>query len=279
VLVVTPSFAPAVRKPCEVLTIREVRKCIPSFSSPELEQHLQKFPSTQVKYCGWNLEPYHYIALEAVDYFFELSKNGHAPVDHANRVYAKYESIHLIDCLNRNVMCRRLIDSLGILLVANLSIPAWGALHSTRETSCVRFFKQSGEVDCIQLDPFWTRAIVHYSFQFACGTQAVPFSKASIVRLTIEHNAQTQEWRLQGHVFQKRFNKVDDKEPDRDPESVMTEDERAEWQMNLPQIPPSQVAEMFSASKVDNCKRFVSVREVEDEMFERRAPADQVSNV
>ena len=275
----SPSFAPVVRKPGEALSIREVRKCVPSFSSPELEQHLQKFPWTQVKYCGWNLEPHYYISLETVDYFFELSKNGHAPVDNVNKVYAHYESVHMVDCLNKNVMCRRLIDTLGILLVANLSIPAWGALHSTRETNCVRFFKQCGEVDCIQLDPFWTRAIVPYSFEFACGNEAVPFSKSSIVRLTIEHNASTQEWRVQGHVFQRIFNNVDDRENDRDPESEMTDDERAEWQMNLPQVPQSQVAEMFSASKVDNCKRFIPVREVEEELFERRVGKKQVTDV
>ena len=273
-MIVNPSFAPAVRKPCETLSIKEVRKCIPAFGTPELEQHLQKFPATQVKYCGWQLEPHYYIALDTADYFFEPSKNGYAPVDHANKIYAKHESIHLADCMNKNAVCRRLIDSTGVLLVTNLCVPTWGALHSTRETGCVRFFRFAGPVDFIQLDHFWTRAIVLYSFQFACGNEKVSFSKHSVVRLMIEHNAQTFEWRVRGEVLRKLWNSASDIEPERDPEGIMTEDEKKEWEVSLPQIPPSRVAEMFSASKIDNCKKFVSVRDVEQELFERREQSE-----
>lgn len=275
----TPSFAPAVRKPAEVLAIREVRKCIPSFSSQELEQHLQKFPAAEVKYIGWYLEPQYYIALNGNEGFFELSKNGYAPVDNSNRTYARHEAIHLIDCLNKNVLCRRFIDSVGVLLVANLSVPAWGAFHSVSERGCVRFFKFVGDVDFIQLDGYWTRTIVPFSFQFACGVEPVPFSKTSVVRITIDHNAQTHEWRVRGELFRKVFNEKDDQEPDRDPEGVMTEDERNEWKVSLPQIPLSRVAEMYAASKIANCKNFLHVQELEQELYERRAvqPAEQMN--
>jgi hypothetical protein len=272
VLVVNPSFAPAVRKPCEVLSVKDIRKSVPSFLSPELEQHLQKFPSTSVKYCGWQLESYYYIALDSSDYFFEVGKNGYAPVDNASRTYARHESIHLSDCLNRNVTCRRLFDEVGILCVTNLSIPAWGCLHSLKEPGCARFFRCKGEIEFIQLDSFWTRALVPFCFEFACGNQeSVAFSKSSVVRLVVEHNAQTLQWRVFGSVFRKLFNAADDIEPERDPEGVMTEDERAEWQVSLPQIPASKAPEMFSASKIENCKKFVSVRDVEYDLFERRS--------
>jgi hypothetical protein len=271
VLVTQPAFAPAVRKPCEVLSVKEIRKSIPAFASPELEQHLQKFPSTQVRYCGWQLEAYHYIALDSFDYYFELGKNGWAPIDPVLKKYIRHEAVHLNDCLNNNVVCRRFFESSGLLQVTNIGIPAWGCLHSTREVGCLRFFKFCGEVEFIHLDASWTRTVAPFVFQFSSGSkEIVPFSKRSIVRLVIEHNSRSDQWRVHGSVFRRLFSEGDEIADEIPPEQRMCEEEKKEWEMPVPSFIPIKITEMNSAAKIDNCKRYFPVQEIERSMFERR---------
>ena len=167
--VLNPVFAPAIRKPGEAVTAKDVRKSIPSFSSPELEQHIQKFPSTSVKYLGWQVDPVCYVALDIPEYYLELNRSGHAPIDPLNKAYMHYESVHVVDTLHRQVVCRRFVEHSGTILVTNGTIPSWGCLHSVNEPGCFRYFKFWGDVDFVQLDSIWTRTIAPFWFQFASG--------------------------------------------------------------------------------------------------------------
>lgn len=273
--VLNPVFAPGVRKPSEALSAKEVRKSIPSFATTELEQHLQKHPSAAVKYLGWQVETHCYVALDIPSYYFELNKSGHAPIDPLNKTYLHYESVHLVDILHRQVVCRRFVENPGLLLVVNGTIPSWGCIHSTKEPGCFRFFKFSGVVDFVQLDSVWIRTIAPFYFQFACGKENFPFSKSSMVKLFVEHNTLTGEWRTQGFVIRRAVNAIDDKEPDLEPEQRMCEVEKAEWRLRLPQVSPSKVPEMVSASRIDNCQRYCMVRDMRREYENRKHPESE----
>lgn len=272
-----PVFAPVVRKPGEVLSGREVRKAIPSFACPEVEQHIQRFPSATVKYLGWQIDTGFYVALDIPEYYLELNKSGHAPIDPVKKEYMQYYGVHMIDTLHRQVLCRRYVEDSNVLMLTNGTVPSWSCLHSLPEPGCFRFFKMSGPVDFVQLDMIWTRTVVPYMFQFSCGREMFPFSRGSMVKLFIEHNSSTGEWRNYGYVIRKAVNEIDDKQPVVDPESVMCEAEKEEWRLPLPQIPPSKVQEMFSASKVDNCQRYVMGRNIQREIEARKQfPEPQV---
>lgn len=269
-LVLNPVFAPAVRKPGEAISAKEIRKSIPSFSCPEVEQHMQKFPSTSVKYLGWQVETQFYVAVDIPEYYFEMNKSGYAPIDPVNKAYMHYEAVHLVDTLHRQVLCRRYAENSNTLILTNGTIPSWGCLHSSTEPGCFRFFKLIEEVEFVQLDAVWTRVIAPFSFQFSCGREIFPFSRSSVVKLFVEHNSSTGEWRTNGLVIRQAVNEKDDKEFDVDPEQRMCEGERNEWRLLMPQIPPSKVPEMVSASKLDNCHRYVMVRDIQKEIEVRK---------
>jgi hypothetical protein len=89
--------------------------------------------------------------------------------------------------------------------------------------------------------------------------------------LFVEHNSVNGEWRTQGVVIRRAKNDVDDRDLtlDLEPEQRMCEDERNDWKLRLPQVPPSKVPEMVSAQRIDNCHRYVMVRDYQRELESR----------
>jgi hypothetical protein len=269
VAVLNPVFAPAVRKPGEAVTGKEIRRSIPSFSCPEVEQHLQRFPATSVKYSGWQVDPQFYVALDVPEFYFELNKSGCAPIDPVDKVYVSYESVHVVDTLHRPVLCRRYVENSNTLILTNGTIPSWGCLHSLNEPGCFRFFKLLGDVEFVQLDSMWTRTIAFFVLQFSCGRENLTFSHGSVIKLFVEHNSSTGEWRTHGFVI--RHQSVDEGvNKEIEPEQRMCEGEKNDWRLPLPQIPPSKVPEMFSASKIDNCRVYLMTRDIQKESEARK---------